>query len=294
MGLFEPLGRVIRARLASSNDDSAANWPFVPGKYRIVDRSAPVVVATMGRDERGADLASLAPPGLCMVAELHSTRDVEKLIRNLVSNLAVQRLIVAGTDSPKQPLGEALLRILADGQHDNGKADVSEEVISAIQELKTRVIEADIQACRDQVKAIDLLGAGDVGEVLTRIAQAAAEAKRPNVGFVVPSSEADEAVEQIIAAENVSYEAQPDKAGDFVIRLGSDRIIVEHYGQHDKLLRVVEGTDARDLCLTLIRNGWVSKLDHAAYLGRELMRAELALRRGEAYTQSDDQHENIS
>jgi tetrahydromethanopterin S-methyltransferase subunit A len=56
-------------------------------------------------------------------------------------------------------------------------------------------------------------------------------------------------------------------------------------GKENRLLRVIEGKTARDVCLALIRNGWVSKLDHAAYLGRELARAELALRSGRPFTQ---------
>jgi tetrahydromethanopterin S-methyltransferase subunit A len=36
---------------------------------------------------------------------------------------------------------------------------------------------------------------------------------------------------------------------------------------------------------TIIENGWVSQLSHAAYLGKELARAELALRLGGEYVQ---------
>jgi hypothetical protein len=34
----------------------------------------------------------------------------------------------------------------------------------------------------------------------------------------------------------------------------------------------------------LIRNGWVSRLDHAAYLGRELALAEIAVQQGVPYS----------
>jgi hypothetical protein len=39
----------------------------------------------------------------------------------------------------------------------------------------------------------------------------------------------------------------------------------------------------------LIRNGWVSRLDHAAYLGRELTLAEIAVQQGVAYERTDDE-----
>ena len=34
-------------------------------------------------------------------------------------------------------------------------------------------------------------------------------------------------------------------------------------------------------------NGWVSKLDHAAYIGRELTKAELSIEHGFDYKQDD-------
>ncbi len=58
------------------------------------------------------------------------------------------------------------------------------------------------------------------------------------------------------------------------------------------MLRIIEGKTARDICLTLIRNGWISRLDHAAYLGRELARAEAALIAGRPFTQDSSATES--
>ena len=60
---------------------------------------------------------------------------------------------------------------------------------------------------------------------------------------------------------------------------------VEHFDYDQKLLAVVEGEDARTVYLTLVRDGRVSRLDHAAYLGKELARAERCLRDGVEYVQ---------
>ena len=54
---------------------------------------------------------------------------------------------------------------------------------------------------------------------------------------------------------------------------------------------VIEDPDPVAIYQTVIRMGLVKKLDHAAYLGRELTLAELALRTGEEYTQDDDPYE---
>ncbi len=78
-----------------------------------------------------------------------------------------------------------------------------------------------------------------------------------------------------------------DKAGYFVILPLQEKgtISVEHYSYDDKLLRTIEGKDARSLYWTVIENNWVTQLLHAAYLGKELEKAELALKYGLKYSQ---------
>lgn len=78
-----------------------------------------------------------------------------------------------------------------------------------------------------------------------------------------------------------------DKAGYFVIipQPGKGIITVEHYSYDHKLLRAIEGKDARSLYRTLIQNGWVTQLSHAGYLGEELTKAEFSLRLKFKYVQ---------
>jgi tetrahydromethanopterin S-methyltransferase subunit A len=78
-----------------------------------------------------------------------------------------------------------------------------------------------------------------------------------------------------------------DEAGYFVILPRADRrvITVEHYVYDNTLLHVVEGTSAQALYKTIIARGWVSELSHAAYLGRELARAEFSLYHNVPYVQ---------
>jgi len=288
--LIRRLVKALRIPGSAAAPDRSDGWPFLAGRYRVLNASAPVVVATLGSEELAADLQSIAPAGLCMTAELRSAGDATKLLRNLTTNLAVQRLVIAGADESRTTLGRALVELGGNTKASNGdsKGD-PDELATMVRGIRAELPDEDLERFRNQIEVIDLVGCGDVDKILSRVAQSAGEAKRPNVGFVRPADEAGDGVERVLAAENVSYEARPDKAGDFVIRLDGDRIVVEHYGHKDNLLRTVEGPDARDICLTLIRNGWVSKLDHAAYLGRELMRAELALKRGEPFVQTVEQ-----
>jgi tetrahydromethanopterin S-methyltransferase subunit A len=48
---------------------------------------------------------------------------------------------------------------------------------------------------------------------------------------------------------------------------------------------VIEGQDARSIYWTIVKNGWVTQLSHAAYLGKELAKAELSIKMGFKYVQ---------
>jgi len=83
----------------------------------------------------------------------------------------------------------------------------------------------------------------------------------------------------IKASQDHKYE--PDPAGSFRISLAEGMILARNAGC------AVAGTNARDILNTLIDSGLVSRLDHAGYLGRELEKAELALRLGHSYSQDE-------
>ena len=61
--------------------------------------------------------------------------------------------------------------------------------------------------------------------------------------------------------------------------------MVEHYENDGTLAHVLDGRQADELCATIVAHELVSRLDHAAYLGKELALAARALRTGEAYVQ---------
>jgi tetrahydromethanopterin S-methyltransferase subunit A len=54
--------------------------------------------------------------------------------------------------------------------------------------------------------------------------------------------------------------------------------VIEHYCNDGLLTAVIEAANATDGYTSVLAAGLVSRLDHAAYLGRELARGEHALR----------------
>ena len=81
-----------------------------------------------------------------------------------------------------------------------------------------------------------------------------------------------------------------DKAGSFKIRVEygvdveSSKIVVVHFIR-TKAQAVIEGRSAKEVYEEIIRKGLVSRLEHAAYLGSELQKAEIAMLTGKEYVQ---------
>ncbi len=92
--------------------------------------------------------------------------------------------------------------------------------------------------------------------------------------------------EMVKAAPETGFSA--DGKGWFKIAVdrGLGEIAAIHYplGEEEPDV-VVKGRDSRAIYQTIIREGLVSKLDHAAYLGKELEKAQIALVLGRSYTQ---------
>jgi dihydropteroate synthase-like protein len=78
--------------------------------------------------------------------------------------------------------------------------------------------------------------------------------------------------------EGISY----DPRGNFRIGIEGDCIVAVVNG------RAVRGRSWADVFSTILSNGDVSLLDHAAYLGKELYKAELAIRFGRSFEQDGD------
>lgn len=74
---------------------------------------------------------------------------------------------------------------------------------------------------------------------------------------------------------------QMDLAGSFRIGVARGKIVVQHQAV------TLVGGSARGLLAEIIDRGLVTRLDHAGYLGRELERAEMALRLDRSYSQDE-------
>ena len=85
-------------------------------------------------------------------------------------------------------------------------------------------------------------------------------------------------------------EYHPDKTGWFKVQVDREnrQIVAIHYpvGSNEPDA-VIKGGDARVVYQTIIREKLISNYDHAAYLGKELEKAAMALRIGRSYVQDE-------
>ncbi len=79
-----------------------------------------------------------------------------------------------------------------------------------------------------------------------------------------------------------------DKKGYFLIRTNPEKKELEAaFVTKDHVIRkVVHGKRAIDVYYTICKNKLITRMDHAAYLGKELYKAEMAMRYGQKYRQS--------
>lgn len=94
---------------------------------------------------------------------------------------------------------------------------------------------------------------------------------------------------QVVAAIEKLEPAPLDSTGMFkiVVDRTEETIVALHFTtvQMDKPVNVVKGKTAETVYAKILELGLVARLDHAAYLGSELAKAEIALKTGKEYIQ---------
>ncbi|WP_428265856.1 DUF4346 domain-containing protein [Haliangium sp.] len=256
-------------------------WPPLTGDYRVVRWRAPVAVCTLNSAELAAHLSRDRPAGVSIVGTLHTENlGIERIIRNILANPHIRFLILCGEDTTQaigHLPGQSLASLLANGLDERGR------ILGARgkRPVLKNVNREQVDAFRRQVEAIELLGEERSSVVRDRVRECTARDPGPFSG----APEEDGIVE--IRAAHEPRRMIPDPAGFLVVYpdAAHQRLIVEHYTNAGVLDCVLEGSTPAALYGTVIERGLVTRLDHAAYLGRELARAQQAMETGEPYIQ---------
>lgn len=244
----------------------------------------PVAVSTLASVGLAEQLANLKPKELCIVGKTETENiGIDKIVKNILSNPTIRFLLLTGQESQGHYSGKTLLALAENGVSEQMRVIGSPSKRPVLK----NVTQEEVEVFRNQVRVIDLIGCEDV----TRIIETIKDLSQEQFSCSCARQTGDAATIQtstvpVIQAEEPA-KLRMDKAGYFVILPQSDKetITVEHYSYDNTLLRVIEGKNARNLYWTVIENGWITQLNHAAYIGEELMKAELSIRLGFKYVQ---------
>lgn len=263
------------------------DWPPVAGEYFAFCEglTCPVAVSTLASVDLAESLAKARPKGLCMVGKTETENiGIDKIIKNTIANPTIKYLIIAGQESKGHYSGKTLLALSEKGVNEDMR------VIGApgMRPILKNVSPSEVESFRKQVQVVDLIGCEDAEKIINKIdefSKVPASTCKCNECSEPISTVPISSVSKIIASE--PKKLKMDKAGYFVVipSLEKNSIVVEHYGYDNKLLHIIEGKDAPSIYSTIVENNWITELSHAAYLGRELSKAELSLKHGIKYIQ---------
>ncbi len=237
----------------------------------LADTDLPSEIESAGLLDRIAIVGPLATENL----------GIERLVRNVVSNPSIRFLVLCGRDSRGHRAGQATLALRQNG------VDESARILGAMgpRPVLKNISPEEIAAFRRNVVVLDEIDTKSVD----RIASAVASCLAQPCGEVPPLPRKTHQMKALYAEPTRNRDWVYDPEGFFVVLLDRDAkaLVCEHYTPDGTLNEVIRGTKAADIANTAIRRGLLSRLDHAAYLGRELAGAEAALALGLPYIQDE-------
>lgn len=257
--------------------------PTIVGDVVFGDLDSPVAVCTLGSRTLLADLAGR--PEIAVAGRVFTENvGIERMIQNLEGLPGVRVLIVCGRETSHR-VGETILAL-----HRNG-VDAMKRVIgsTAPEPIVPNLTEAQLRGFQQRMQVVDAIGVVDPAEILARAQALAAEPQAaphtPDLrdSPVTPGGD----VRVIVATRAPQSDWEYDPVGYYVVFVdrARDTLRVEQYTQEHHLATVFEGRRSEELCHTILGRDGATVLAHAAYLGRELAKAETALALGLDYEQ---------
>lgn len=258
-------------------------WPVIKGTYIVGDPGAPVAVCALTSEQLMAPLAQV--PGVAIAGKVYTANQgLERIVANVTANPAIRFVLVCGKDSPLFRPGQSLVALAERGLDDQ------QRIIGALgyEPVLPTTPQATVARFRRQVEIIDWTGEEDVSTITAHISGLVARNPgRFAAAEELPTMIPTEPQFTIIQPGGKREPLQYDPKGYFVITLDreEEQIILRHYLPDHTPAHEMRGRVAGTMLLGLLREGLVTQLSHAGYLGEELAKAQIALRLGLRYDQ---------
>jgi tetrahydromethanopterin S-methyltransferase subunit A len=278
--------------------NSAATWPVIAGSYEVGDLQGPVAVCALTTESLIAPLARL--PGVAIAGKVYTANlGITRIVTNVTANPAIRFLLICGKDSPLFHPGQSLVALAERG------VDADRRIVGAIgyEPVLSTLDPARIAQFRQQVEVVDWAGEEDLQALEEGVG--ALVARNPG-RFAASDSSTDSSAGMLQAVEQFTpirpggkrEPLQYDPKGYFVITLDreQEQLIIRHYLPGHTPAHEMRARAAGSMLLGLLREGLVTQLSHAGYLGEELAKAEAALRFDLRYDQDRPlrRHETLS
>ena len=257
------------------------HWPVQPGNYRVYDSKAPIALAFLGDRKDFGSFGSLE--GLAICGSLTTENlGVEHVVKNIIANPFIRHLVLFGKDVSGHLPGDALLKL-----SENGVEKTRILGARGGRPILKNLLTPEVEHFKKQVAIHNLIDQNNGTLLEKQIMMLKSSKSVPfKTGLFVDLVEAKEA--------KAATKLRLDPEGYFVIMVRKGRknpLYVEHYRNDGRLTNIVKGKDAASVCSTLLRMKLVSQMDHAAYLGRELAKAESSLLNDRVFVQDRAQGE---
>lgn len=255
-------------------------WPPHAGDYVVGNPAGSVAVCTLSNRELPAQIVAAGQPHVAIAGRCDTENiGVEKVVLNTVTNPHIRWLILCGNEARGHRAGDAFLQLKEKGV--DSKMRVLES--ASWRPILKNLTLLDVARFRSQVEVVNLIGSSDLEAVLSAVQRCASTNVAPLPAYSADSTRLQ--AKKIGAAAPAQLKL--DRAGFFIVvpQPQAGLIVCEHYENSGRLAHVIEGRSAALIASTVVERGLVTQLDHAAYLGRELCKAEIAMKTGAAYEQ---------
>lgn len=254
------------------------SWPVEQGEYIVGQKTSSVAISTLGSDDLPESLmGKLGKERFAIIGKTHTENiGIEKIIKNTVTNADIRFLILCGKDTRGHMPGQSLISLFTNGINHEKRIVNAKGQRPVLKNLEF----TEIKHFRAQIEIVDIIGTED----FRLIAEKAKECIARNPGRF----------DKTLTLKKINrIEAQIpkrlvlDPSGFFIIypKKEEGRIYLEHYKTDGVLNEVIYGEDPISIAATAIERNLISRLDHAAYLGRELEKAYLSICYGLQYVQ---------
>lgn len=263
-----PFGRLVRGQ----NAESA--WPATPGAYVVGDKAGSIAVCVLTSQQLMRPIAGL--PRVAIAGRLITCNlGIEKIIVNVCASPHISALFVCGTDSAVFRPGQSLRALFEHGIGSDKHIVGATGYLPILQGLPPETVEE----FRRRVTLVDRTGVDDIVTIERELAQLATRAWQSAATTHLATTE-DEARFNVLRPGGKRDSLAYDPEGYFVFTIDRARkdIAAWHYSPEAVPLHVMRGRSGEGIALGLIREGLITQMSHAAYVGAELAKAETALR----------------